>query len=111
MDPNQILVYVLVASFLLYTFLTRKDAKDSVNSLGEILHQFQEDSLKREEDIWNRANVEISAKHQQLQDAHKMVLKSKGVQVMPMPMQPDLPFQPSGNSRKVRARMDSATMG
>ncbi|MBU0599154.1 hypothetical protein KKF61_09305 [Patescibacteria group bacterium] len=116
-NAEQILIYVLVGYLLVQSILIRKDAKESVQALGNILHEAQKDSKEREEGIWKRANVELEVKHRQLQEAHKVVLRAKSP-LLVQQQQPDLPFSGPMSQNGQRARStrrsgipDSATMG
>jgi len=115
-NAEQILIYVLVGYLLVQSILIRKDAKESVQSLGNILHEAQKDAKEREEGIWKRANVEVEVKNRQLQEAHKFVLRAKVPLIQQQ--QPDLPFTGpmSANGQRQRPPRrsgipDSATMG
>jgi len=114
-NAEQVLIYILVGYLLIQSVLIRKDAKESVQSIGSILHQFQGDSKEREEDIWKRANVELQVKNKQLQEAHRFVLRAKG-HSPPAQVQPDLPFgmtqnnRPTAPQRRREGIPDAATM-
>jgi len=99
-SADQIMVYAMMACFMIMIFLTRHDAYKSVSRMGEILHEAQEDAKLREEGIWNRANVELEVKNRQLQEAHKFVMRAK---VPIAQAQAQFPFQESaGNGQRQR---------
>jgi len=60
---------VVVAYSIVQSALIRRDAIRSVENMGKILHQAQEDAKAREGEIWQRAQVDVELARAQAKEA------------------------------------------